>query len=357
MNKITVQSSSHEYDIIIGENIRSQIKQFLTKSYSSIMIVSDETVAKLYLEDVKSNFSNDLVYQSIIPTGEQTKSIDYFYKLQTEAIQNGLDRQALIIALGGGVVGDLAGFLAATFLRGVDYIQIPTTILAHDSSVGGKVAINHELGKNLIGSFYPPKAVIYDVQTLSTLNENEIRSGYAELIKEALIANKEFYHRLLITDLKNLSVSQLQDHLRNGIKIKAGVVEADEKESGDRMFLNLGHTLGHALEAELGYGMLTHGEAVAIGLLFAIRVSEQTFSTELPYDSLHKWLQSNDYPLTLPELKIENIINKMKLDKKAVNEVIKMVLLKNIGEPIVTEISDSDVYKYLQTFLGELVRE
>src|SRR5699024_9349766 len=144
---------------------------------------------------------SDQVFQVIISSGEQSKNIETYYKLQTEAIQNGLDRHSLIIALGGGVVGDLAGFVAATFLRGVDYIQVPTTILAHDSSVGGKVAINHELGKNLIGSFYPPRAVIYDVETLISLSRNEVRSGYAELLKEALISNKGFLNDVLQTEL------------------------------------------------------------------------------------------------------------------------------------------------------------
>lgn len=356
MNKIVVQSSSHAYHIEIGEDIRLQLKKFLPKQYSSVMIISDNNVADLYLDDIRENFINDRVFEAIIPSGEQTKSIEYFYQLQTEAIENGLDRQALIIALGGGVIGDLAGFVASTFLRGIDYIQIPTTILAHDSSVGGKVAINHELGKNLIGSFYPPKAVIYDVNTLQTLSDHEVRSGYAELMKEALIADEKFYQQILATDITNLSTKQLKDHLRNGIQIKAAIVEADEKESGDRMFLNLGHTLGHALEAELGYGKLTHGEAVAIGLLFALRVSEQHFSTKLPYDSLLQWLKKNNYPLTLPTIKVERLIAKMKLDKKVVNETIQMVLIKNIGKPIVTEINDSVLTKYLTSFLGELVK-
>lgn len=356
MNKIIVKSSSHRYQIIIGENIRFQLKEYLPKQYSSIMVVSDETVAKLYLEDIKQSLANDRVFESIIPSGEQTKSIDYFYQLQTEAIQNGLDRKSLIIALGGGVIGDLAGFVASTFLRGIDYIQIPTTILAHDSSVGGKVAINHELGKNLIGSFYPPQAVIYDVKTLQSLSEHEVRSGYAELVKESLIADENFYENLLKTNLTNISSQQLLDHLRSGIEIKAKIVEADEKESGERMFLNFGHTLGHALEAELGYGKLTHGEAVAIGMLFAIHVSQQIFSVELPYDSLYKWLTKNEYPLELPKIEVNHLIRKMKLDKKVVDKKIQMVFLKNIGQPIVKEIRDLELFTYLNNFLGELVK-
>src|SRR5690625_1320774 len=268
MTSILVKASSHEYPIAIGENIRFELLERMPKTYTTIMIITDESVAKLYLNDIKSNFKTEHVVEAIIPVGEKSKSMKQYEILQTIAIENGLDRHSLIIALGGGVVGDLAGFVAATFLRGIDYIQIPTTILAHDSSVGGKVAINHELGKNLIGSFYPPQAVIYDVNTLQTLSESEVRSGYAELIKEALIADQHFFQVLINTNLKEISTSQLQDHLYVGIKIKADIVEADEKEAGDRMFINLGHTLAHALEAELGYGELAHGDAVALGLLF-----------------------------------------------------------------------------------------
>src|SRR5690625_2530025 len=225
MSQLTVQSSSHDYNIYIDDHIRYQLKQYLKKDYSSIMIVTDENVAKLYLNDIKKNFTNEQVFQVIIPNGEQSKDIDHYYKLQTEAIQNGLDRHSLIIALGGGVVGDLAGFVAATFLRGVDYIQIPTTILAHDSSVGGKVAINHELGKNLIGCFYPPQAVVYDVETLSSLPTHEVRSGYAELLKEALISNNDFLQKIMNTRVTSVSNDVLQEHLQEGIKVKAAIVD------------------------------------------------------------------------------------------------------------------------------------
>ncbi|HLQ97508.1 MAG TPA: 3-dehydroquinate synthase [Candidatus Dormibacteraeota bacterium] len=355
MAQLTVQSSSHDYNIYIDDHIRYQLKQYLKKDYSSIMIVTDENVAKLYLNDIKKNFTNEQVFQVIIPNGEQSKDIDHYYKLQTEAIQNGLDRHSLIIALGGGVVGDLAGFVAATFLRGVDYIQIPTTILAHDSSVGGKVAINHELGKNLIGCFYPPQAVVYDVETLISLSKHEVRSGYAELVKEALISDADFFDDLIQNQLTDLSNQQLKEHLLQGIKVKADIVEEDEKESGVRMYLNLGHTLGHAIEAELGYGKLTHGEAIAIGLLFAIRVSEQRYGIHLPYDPLYQWLNLNEYPLSLQQLKADHLINRMKSDKKVVNKKIKMVLLTAIGEPKAEEIDDNDLLTYLENFMEELV--
>ncbi|AXI09345.1 3-dehydroquinate synthase [Oceanobacillus zhaokaii] len=357
MEEIEVTSSSHSYKIIIGEKIRFRLKLFLPKEYSSIFIISDEMVAPLYIDEIRSNFTREKIFQTILPPGEQTKSIETFYSVHTAAINAGLDRNSLIIALGGGVVGDLAGFVAATYMRGIDYIQIPTTILAHDSSVGGKVAINHELGKNLIGSFYPPRAVIYDVETLQSLSAREIRSGYAELVKEALIADQNFFNTLINTDIQQVTAKELQSHLSLGIKIKADIVQEDERESGVRMYLNLGHTLGHALEAEMGYGKLTHGEAVAIGLLFTLHVSENMFSKQIAYKPLIEWLKENNYPLKLQRLDDNALLNKMKSDKKTVNSKIKMVLLDDIGSPLVKELSDQEILDSLHSFNRKLVTE
>lgn len=356
MDEIFVKSSTNSYHITVGESIRFKLEQFINKDYTSILIVSDQNVADLYMDDVKTSLPNKPVFQSIIPAGEQSKSIQDFYQLQTDAITYGLDRNSLIIALGGGVIGDLAGFTAATFMRGIDYIQMPTTILAHDSSVGGKVAINHELGKNLIGNFYPPEAVIYDVDTLGSLNEREIRSGYAELIKEALIADNDFFESLLQTDIYNVTNSELKRHLKLGIQIKATIVESDEKEAGVRKFLNLGHTLGHALEAELGYGTLTHGEAVAIGLLFSIHVSEQLDTIELPFDALYQWMDRNQYPVRTIHFNYDRLINKMKSDKKAIQSKIQMVLLKDTANPFVKELEDKEIVQFLQSFTRRLAK-
>ncbi|MEC5422466.1 3-dehydroquinate synthase [Virgibacillus sp. C22-A2] len=357
MDDIIVKSSSHSYAITIGENVRFLVDNYVTKKYSSILVVSDKTVADLYANDIMNSLKGENTFLSIVPVGEQSKDIRLFYQLHTEAINHGLDRQSLIIALGGGVIGDLAGFVASTYMRGIDYIQLPTTILAHDSSVGGKVAINHELGKNLIGSFYPPKAVIYDTQTLQTLSEKEVRSGYAELIKEALIADGAFLNSLLETDLFSLSTKELEEHLRTGIKIKATIVEEDEKEAGNRKYLNLGHTLGHALETELGYGTITHGEAVAIGLLFSIHVSELMYATKLPYNPLLKWFKKNHYPLDLRNIDEKSLLNIMKSDKKIMNKMIQMVLLKDTGQPTIQELDDEDLHSYLKSFITKLSSE
>lgn len=354
MKHLTVQTATHPYNIYIGENIRYQLKRFLKEDYSSILIVTDDVIAPLYLDDIKGALGGETVFEAIIPSGEASKNIHTYYDLQTVALRNNLDRKSLIVALGGGVIGDLAGFVAATFMRGIDYIQVPTTILAHDSSVGGKVAINHELGKNMIGNFYPPKAVVYDVGTLKTLPEHEVRSGYAELVKEAFIADEEFLNNLFQTNIHQVSDENLIDHLYKGIQIKADIVERDEKEANIRKFLNFGHTFAHALETEIGYGVITHGEAVAIGMLFALRVSEQKFNVSFPYEQLYGWLENNGYPLSLNEININRIIEHMKRDKKSMSKQVQMVLLQKIGEPTVNNLNDQELYQLLEMFLKEL---
>ncbi|MFZ3578163.1 3-dehydroquinate synthase [Virgibacillus sp. DJP39] len=354
MERLEVKTKTNNYPIYLGRNLLHQMNSYLAKEYSTILIITDEKVEGLYLGDMKKGLKNHpCVFHTVVPSGEKSKSIEMFYELQTKAIEYGLDRNALIIAFGGGVVGDLAGFVASTFMRGIDFIQVPTTILAHDSSVGGKVAVNHGLGKNLIGSFYPPVAVIYDIQTLQSLPANEIRSGYAEIVKEALIADQELFEDILKTKLGQLSDESLKNHIFRGIEIKKHFVEADENEKGIRAFLNFGHTLGHALESEYGYGTLSHGEAVAIGMLFAMNVSETVFSTSLPVERLQKWLNDNMYPLQLNQINIEKLIKRMKSDKKVVNNHILMVLLNGIGNPVSVKINDTDLKKYMIAFFDE----
>lgn len=353
MMNLTVQASSHAYDVHIDEEIRFQVERYFPKEYSTILIITDDTIEKLYLDDVKSNIKNSIVHVAVVKSGEASKSIDTYYDLQTIALEKGLDRKSLIIALGGGVVGDLAGFVAATYMRGIDYIQMPTTILAHDSSVGGKVAINHPHGKNMIGSFHAPTAVIYDIDMLQSLPKHEVRSGYAELVKEAFIADEDFVQTLFQTNLQSITTSELKEHLYKGIQIKANIVEADEKEAGMRKFLNLGHTLGHAIEAQLGYGKMTHGEAIAIGILFAFQLSEKLYGVSLPYNELYQWLNANDYPLTI-DLHIEKSIDFMKSDKKSENQCVQMVLLHQIGELLIENIDDDILIEQLKQFKEEV---
>src|SRR5690625_4315852 len=354
MKKIKIKASSHEYDITIGHGIRFEINELINDSYSSIMIITDEVIENLYLNDIKDTLNFDNITTYILPSGEAEKSINNYYKIHTRAIEAGLDRNSLIIALGGGVVGDIAGFVAATYMRGIDFIQMPTTILAHDSSVGGKVAINHELGKNMIGAFYPPQAVIYDIETLKTLNKAELRSGYAELIKEAFISEKDFLNELLNTKLNELTDKQLSEHLYKGIKIKSEIVEADEKESNVRKYLNLVHTLSHAIESELGYGKITHGEAVAIGMIFALKLSNIKYNAQLPNESFINWLKINHYPLNIPLLESKKLIKRMKSDKKSKNQIVQMILLETVGNPRIDNLPDEFLIKHLDEFIKEL---
>lgn len=357
MRELAVKTSTHTYSVYIDHHLRFHLNDFLHNAYSSILVITDDKIAPLYLHDVLSHLPKDRTYHTIIPNGEASKNIDMYYHLQTVAMENGLDRKSLIVALGGGVIGDLAGFVAATFMRGIDYVQVPTTILAHDSSVGGKVAINHELGKNMIGNFYPPKAVVYDVDTLVSLPDHEIRSGYAELLKEAYIQKEAFLQQLFKINIKQVDKESLKDHLFKGIQIKANIVEADEKESDVRMFLNFGHTLAHALEAYLGYGKMTHGEAVAIGMLFALQISEEAYSVNLYSKELYHWLNNNEYPLQLQDIDVNEIIQLMQTDKKSQFQTINMVLLKEIGRPVIEQMDEESLKEHLRLFLEGLNEE
>jgi len=352
MKTLQVNASARSYEVSVGGGLRFQLNNFIKKDYSKILIVTDDVVASLYLNDVMNNFSKVKTY--IIPSGEASKSLEMYSQLQTYLLKHHFDRNGLIIALGGGVVGDLAGFVAATYMRGIDYIQIPTTILAHDSSIGGKVAINHELGKNMIGSFYPPVAVVYDVDCLTTLPASEVRSGYAELVKEAYIRDTDFLDELLCLKLNDIQKDDLIRHLYQGMKIKAQIVEQDERETKIRKYLNFGHTLAHALETELGYGTITHGEAVAIGMQFALELSEKHYCNKLSTQAYRQWLKKNHYPSIPMPLQENAIINHMKHDKKAHNDQLQFVLLEELAHPVIKDLTENDIENALHPFLKEL---
>ncbi|WP_026673044.1 3-dehydroquinate synthase [Alkalihalobacterium bogoriense] len=357
MTTVSISTESKSYSVIIEAGIRRKvgtiIESVLSGRVSSILMITDDTVAPLYLEDVKTSVQQDIpVYDFIIPTGEQSKSFSLYYEAQTFALEKGLDRHSLILALGGGVVGDLAGFVAATYMRGIPFIQIPTTLLAHDSSVGGKVAINHPLGKNMIGAFHQPEAVLYDYHTLQSLPEKEWRSGFAEVMKHALIWDASFYRwlRTEIQSFADIQGEKAEQLLERSISIKAEVVSKDEKETGLRALLNLGHTLGHAIEATMGYGKLTHGEAVAIGTIFALKLSEAVFSIRLPIAEIEKWFSQFGFETTIPHsLKVEELISVMKKDKKTQHGQIRMVLVRKIGEAEVVSIDETQLVSLLET--------
>ncbi|HET7615637.1 MAG TPA: 3-dehydroquinate synthase [Bacillales bacterium] len=338
MESLTIEAASKTYPVLIGSGLRHTVDEILAdlrKSYSSFLVITDDLVAEHYLDDVLTSLEAETVYPFTVKHGEQAKSFDSYYACQSFALEKGLDRKSAIVALGGGVIGDLAGFVAATFMRGVGFIQLPTTLLAHDSSVGGKTAINHPFGKNLIGSFYQPDAVIFDTDTLKTLPMKELRSGFTEIFKHGLIGDPSLYETLQNRigspgELRDFAFDRI---LKRAIRVKADIVRRDEKEEGVRAHLNLGHTLGHAIEAELGYGKITHGEAVAIGILFAMRVSEAYYDTKLPVRELSAWLENLGYAVRIPaDLTPEALLRRMKKDKKAEKSNIRFVLMKEIGK-------------------------
>jgi 3-dehydroquinate synthase len=264
-----------------------------------------------------------------------------------------LDRKSCILAFGGGAVGDLAGFVAATYMRGIAFIQIPTTILAHDSAVGGKVAINHPLGKNLVGAFYQPEFVLYDTSYLATLPEVQLRSGFAELIKHALISDEGFLDEIkrAVPNEQQILNAKLPGLLKKGIKVKAGFVKQDEKETGVRAYLNFGHTLGHALEANGGFGSLTHGEAVIIGMVYELLISRKQTGLEFDVAAFTEWLGALGYHWKIPQqANFEEIYAYMLRDKKTIAHKPRFVLLRKIGEPVMAEV-DEDL---LRSLFGQL---
>ncbi|KEZ53045.1 3-dehydroquinate synthase [Metabacillus indicus] len=337
MKQLVVETSARSYPVIVGTGLieTELMKQLERLNPSRILVIADSAVQNLYgdkLMRAVSSFPSD-VYA--VPSGEESKSFQTYYDIQTFALKQGLDRKSLILAFGGGVIGDLAGFVAATYMRGIPFIQLPTTLLAHDSAVGGKVAVNHPEGKNMIGAFYQPEAVIYDLDFLKSLPESELRSGFAEVIKHGLIGNEELYSWLKqeIRNVGRINDSMLQRMILQGISVKAAVVKEDEKESGVRAHLNFGHTLGHAIESGAGYGKISHGDAVAAGMLFAVWLSNRTLGADLPYEEIQSWFRELGFPTEVPsDLDTDLLLGKMMKDKKASSGTITMVLLQSIGE-------------------------
>jgi 3-dehydroquinate synthase len=356
MEAIPIETSSKSYQVFIGEGVTNEISSFLTNHFANLtklLIITDETVAEIHLEKLLSSLEmwNPVVYTT--PSGEKAKTFDVYYEALSNALDNRLDRQSVILAFGGGAIGDLSGFVAASYMRGVPFIQIPTTILAHDSAVGGKVAINHPLGKNMIGAFHQPEAVFFDLIFLKTLPLQEIRSGMAEVIKHALIYDLNFLIWLQknIVNLETLSSNQLFEALSKGIKIKNEFVSKDERETGVRAFLNFGHTLGHAIESEMGYGNFTHGEAVMIGMIFALELSKEKVGLKFDTEEFVKWIQGLGYEISIPaQLTAERLLSKMKQDKKTIGDTIRFVLLEQIGKPKIEQLSDEYLLNQLKAF-------
>ena len=353
MKTLTVELGDRSYPIYIGQDLISHPELYSDHIRGQqVLIVSNTTVAPLYLEAVKAALQNFSVETVILPDGEEYKTLDTLDLIMTALLENRLDRSVTLIALGGGVIGDITGFAAACYQRGVDFIQVPTTLLAQvDSSVGGKTAVNHPLGKNMIGAFYQPRCVIADINTLNTLDDQQLSAGLAEVIKYGILGNKTFFEwqEENMPDLVNRDPQALAYAIERSCQDKADIVAKDERESGVRARLNLGHTFGHAIEAGMGYGQWLHGEAVAAGMAMAMDLSQRSgWVTEEDVQRVTRLLEQANLPTKAPrELSAEKMLTLMAVDKKASQGMIRLVLAKAIGDTVVT--SDYDQNHLLQT--------
>jgi len=343
MQTITVDlvnsPEQRSYPIHIGHNLLDQVDLILPHlSQKRVAIISNTTVAPLYLDKLREGLQRHGITSVpiILPDGESYKNWETMNQIFDALLTHRCERNTTIIALGGGVVGDLTGFAAASFLRGVPFIQIPTTLLAQvDSSVGGKTGINHPQGKNMIGAFYQPKLVLADSSTLNTLPDREFRAGIAEIIKYGLIRDLNFFAWLEqnMTQLLAKEPVVLQEAIRRSCEMKAEIVAADEKESGVRALLNLGHTFGHAIENGMGYGVWLHGEAVAAGIIMAAELSRRlNLINEADVLRIRKIFVDTGLPVVAPDFSADKYLDLMSLDKKVSAGKIRFILLNRIGE-------------------------
>jgi len=343
---LEVDLGDRSYPIYIGAGILSNdnlVKQHI-KGISTVT-VSNTTVAPLYLDTVHSLINDFNNTDIILPDGEQYKTPETLDLIYTQMLEAHCDRKTTLLALGGGVVGDVSGFAAASYQRGIKFIQIPTTLLAMvDSSVGGKTGVNHPLGKNMIGAFHQPQCVIIDTETLNTLDDRQLSAGIAEIIKYGYINDLEFIawldenmDKLLKRDPEALAYA-----IHCSCKHKADIVSADEKEAGKRALLNLGHTFGHAIETGMGYGNWLHGEAISAGMVMAAELSQaQGWVSESEVQGIRALLKKANLPVDPPkEISAEQFSSLMSLDKKVQDGVLYLVLMKSLGESIVS--SDFD---------------
>ena len=348
-----VDLKENSYNILIEKGLLNKLCEEIKNIYfgEKIFIITDENVDKYYGSKVKDELDK-IGYKTrkmVLAPGEKTKSFSTLPSIYNELLDFKLTRKELIITLGGGVIGDLGGFVASTFLRGVSFIQIPTSLLAQvDSSVGGKVAVDLEKGKNLVGSFYQPKAVFIDPDVLNTLPEKFYKDGMAEVIKYGCIKDRDFFYMLKSLKSREEVMNNIEDILYKCCYIKKSVVERDEKDLGERMLLNFGHTLGHAIEKYYNFTGYSHGEAVAIGMYNISLKSEDEGITEKGVaEEIKEILINYDLPYKVDIKDNNKIIDTISLDKKNIGNVLKVILLKSIGESIIYDTT-SDFFKVVR---------
>ncbi len=350
MKKININLDIRKYSIFIDRGILKSIGNYhITKfTNSKAFIITDKNVSKLYLKEIILAFKKSKVkcFSYIVNSGEKSKSYETLEFLSHKILKDNINRNDIIYALGGGIIGDLAGFLSSIILRGVHYIQIPTTLLSQvDSSVGGKTGINTPLGKNLIGTFYQPSTVFIDTNTLKSLPEAEYSAGYAEVIKYAIINDKKFFNWLDLNykKIKNKNSIIIEEIIYKCCRNKAKIISEDEKEASKRMLLNLGHTFAHSIEAELNFEV-KHGNAVAVGILMALHLSITLgYATSNDYELILEHFKKMSLPITLKDLsskknwKVQSLIKKMKNDKKILGNQLRFILCKGIGKAFISK--------------------
>lgn len=349
MTTIRVSLGERSYPITISRgtlNLEASVSNPLFNQHIAgklAVIVTNPVIAPLYLEKLTANLASEFqVHIITVPDGEQHKNLKSFEAIITQLLEINAARDTTIFALGGGVIGDLTGFVAASYQRGIPFIQVPTTLLSQvDSSVGGKTAINHALGKNMVGAFYQPQAVIIDTDTLNTLPAREFSAGMAEVIKYGIIYDADFFNWLEanVSALKGLDSAALEYAIVRCCEIKAEIVAQDEREAGIRALLNLGHTFGHAIEAEMGYGTYLHGEAVAVGIILASRVSIlKEWLAEPEFRRIVALLEAFNLPTAGPKsMNFDDFMQHMRRDKKVLAGDIRFILPQGIGKAVVTK--------------------
>jgi len=362
--KIDIRTNDNPCEVVIGENILDQFFQndLPELQPDRFFVVVDENVYRLHRErlDKLLKGTGILYHKYVLPEGEQSKSVDTWNKLIDFMLQNGVKRNSTIFAIGGGVTGDVAGFAAATVLRGIPLVHIPTTLLAMvDSSIGGKTGINHEAGKNLVGSFYQPKKILADTTFLSTLPGKEWVNGLSEVLKYSLIQNFSIYQDIeffLNPEADYHKFDNLVPLIEKCVRVKADIVEKDEFESGIRAYLNFGHTFGHALEKEAGYSKISHGEAVYAGMIAAVYLSNK-LGAGLDQRAVEKFRRLYRFHKDIPDFNIQNLVLNMKSDKKRLGSGHRLILLKDWENPFIYTTRDEtllkDAWLYTFNFLKE----
>lgn len=351
MEELKVELGARSYPIYIGAGLLHSA-ELLNRhvEQSSVMVVSNDVVAPLYMQQIVDGLHSQ-VSTEVLPDGERYKTLESLNRVITSLLDQRCDRNTTLIALGGGVVGDITGFAAACYQRGIKFVQLPTTLLAQvDSSVGGKTGVNHPAGKNMIGAFHQPQAVLIDTDTLRTLEDRELSAGLAEVIKYGLINDPEFFDWLEanMTALLQRDPDCLAFAIRRSCENKAAIVAADEREkTGARALLNLGHTFGHAIEAGMGYGVWLHGEAVGCGMLMAARMSHvMGWLDEDAVLRIERLLQQAKLPVHAPpQIQTDRFLDLMSVDKKVTDGRMQLILLRGIGKAVMTDDFDPKVLR------------